>query len=119
MKISRAFTLVVIFSICTACAENPTRAYGPIGFWNIGYQESKIADNQYFLTYRDIDVQTAVGGFARRAKELCPAGYSVSSAPGVVAGSDSATAAVPVAGAMIGTSSSARSEQNAYVTCKS
>jgi hypothetical protein len=62
--------------MCNACAGNPPD-YGPQRSSNgNGYAEHKKADKRYFLIYQDIDQERATAGFARRAKELCPNGYS-------------------------------------------
>jgi hypothetical protein len=79
LKNNRTSLLVVsVVFICTACVENPP-SFGPRGSSEIGYVENKRAEGRYSLSYEDIDSRLAVAGFARRAKELCPGGYSVSS----------------------------------------
>jgi len=124
----RQITALLVAGMACATLIGCETTYGPMPssslgreFKNYGYRESKLSVNEWLLSYTDDDQFKAAAGFARRAAELCPHGYSASGSPGSPP-PPSATPSgepVPVANVLsVSTTPAGMTEQTGYIVCK-
>lgn len=122
---SSTFSAIAVLALLGGCSSAGWNGYGPKGEGLIGsaygYEDVKIDETTFFVSYTGGTVPEAVQGFHRRAKELCLEigrdTYEIGHSPGTVSGQEGTSMQAPIFGALAGFSSSLP-QQNGYVNCK-